>query len=73
MTPSGHVLDFVEYGGTIPLPEECPFDEWAGIHATVRIQLLDAVDDVTNVYIGARGKRPRNDEPSSAANQQQPS
>lgn len=51
--PSGDVLDFVEYGDNIPLPEECPSDEWAGIYATVRIQMMDNVDEVTNVFMGS--------------------
>ena len=37
----------------ILLPEERPSDEWAGIHATVRIQVLEGGDEVTNVYLGS--------------------
>ena len=51
LLPSGNLLDFAEYDDNIPLPDECPSDEWAGVHATVRIQLLDnSAEEVTNVY-----------------------
>lgn len=50
--PSGDMVDFIEYNDNIPLPEERPSDDWAGMHATVRIQLLDELD-VTNVQLGS--------------------
>lgn len=48
--PSGEVLDFLMYdsgsGSVVTLPAEVPHDEWAGIHATVRLQLVgESCDD----------------------------
>ena len=41
--PSGEVVDFQMYDGAENLPNEVPHDEWAGIHAIVRL-MLSSVD-----------------------------